>query len=188
MATNKMFTTVIQKTLDEFIKLEENSNLPKKFSIKAITDKMNEIVKTLKDIKEKKKGTGKKSVYNIYVQEQMVILKEELPGLSNSQRMTEIGTRWQKFKEDNPNYNELYEEKLKEANSGSEDEKDKKKKEDSDDDEGVVAKSSKKKEKKEDSDDDEDVVAKSSKKKEDSDDDEDVVAKSSKKKKKEKKK
>lgn len=121
MATNKMFITVIEKTLEEFTKLEENSNLPKKFSIKAITDEMNKIAKSLKDGKEKKKGTGKKSVYNIYVKEQMAILKEERPELSNSDRMSEIGARWQTFKEENPNYNELYEDKLKEVNGSSDD-------------------------------------------------------------------
>jgi hypothetical protein len=164
MATNKMFISVIEKTLEIFKEKEENSDLPKKFSMKAITDEMNMIVKSLKDDKEKKKGTGKKSAYNIFVKEQMAILKETEPELSNSEKMTKIGGLWKEFKEDNPNYAELYEAKLKEANGSSDDDEKK-----SDDDEVVAKtnkKSSKKKvEKKSDSSDDEDeVVAKTNKK------------------------
>ena len=149
------------------------AKLPKKFSMKAITNEINMIVKSLKDEKidnKKKKGTGKKSAYNLFVKEKMEVVKTELPDLTNSERMTEIGRRWQQFKEDNPNYNELYEDKLNEENrkidyvkSDSEEEVDTKKK---------TKKSAKKKS---DSDDEVDIkkkTKKSAKKKIDSDDEE----------------
>lgn len=119
MATNKMFTVVLQSVLEKFKEMEDDSQLPKKFSMKAITNEINMIVKSLKDEKidnKKKKGTGKKSVYNLYVKDNMEIVKDEFPDMTNSERMKEIARRWQEYKEKNPNYNELYAEKLIEAN------------------------------------------------------------------------
>jgi hypothetical protein len=171
MTTNKMFIPLLEQTLKNFQQLEEDSNLPKKFSMKAITTEMSAIMKTFKDEKDvKKKGSGKKSAYNLFVKEQMEVVKTELPDLTNSERMTEIGRRWQQFKEDNPNYNELYEDKLNEENrkidyvkSDSEEEVDTKKK---------TKKSAKKKSDSDDEVDTKKKTKKSAKKKSDSDDEE----------------
>jgi hypothetical protein len=112
---NSMIIAVVSDTLKHLQDLNEKSELPKKFSIAFITKHISEISKTYKKNKENNK-TGKKTVYNLFVQEYMPIVHDDNPELDNHERLKLVSEMWKEFKEENPDYRDMYAKKMEIAN------------------------------------------------------------------------
>tara|TARA_Y100000389_G_C17415704_1_gene493563 strand:- start:138 stop:641 length:504 start_codon:yes stop_codon:yes gene_type:complete len=100
LTKNPMFVKVLEIVLEEFKEKSTNGELPKKFSVELISSSLREQSKKMKEEKRLNKGSGNITKYNIFVQREMPVVKEEYPNLSGSERMTMIGERWRKVRDD----------------------------------------------------------------------------------------
>lgn len=102
----KQFDTVSNTVLDEFVAVICNDT--------TVTDDVKEMIKTkltefkvaLKDTiktsskkKNKTKGTRKPTVYNMFMKEKMLELKNSSPELSNNDKFSKIATMWKEQKD-----------------------------------------------------------------------------------------
>lgn len=86
---------ILKKVLDI---ISEKEDIPKKFSMKFITENIKKINKEEKETKEEKKKEKKLTPYNMFVKEQMPKIKKEYPKLTNNERMSHIGKMWKEQK------------------------------------------------------------------------------------------
>ena len=87
---------LVQQLLDL---ISIDPNIPKKISMKYITDKLKDINKDKKEDKKINKKEKKLTAYNIFVREQMILVKNSHPNMNNNERMTYIGKLWKENKE-----------------------------------------------------------------------------------------
>jgi len=99
---NKMFIQVIETCLEEFNELNNNSKLPKKFSMDLIMKKIRDISAPLKEEKREKKGKGNVTEYNLFVKEKMPIVRKENPEKKGNEHMKIVSQMWQEHKKKNP--------------------------------------------------------------------------------------
>ena len=92
--------------------------------------------KTIKKTKDKDAPKKNKSAYMFFCDDERSVIKQELPDLNNKEVLVELGSRWSKLKEQNPDKVKVFEDLaskdkerylLEKGNADSSDDKPKKK-------------------------------------------------------------